>query len=256
MKKTNFKIAAVSFVMVTIALAVAFSCKPSKQTAAAGEGVVQKLAANINGTGRAMEFTFEKGKSFNHPTFAIWLEDTTGRFIQTLFVTRSFGSGTFNYGDKSEGQWKPGQVRRPAALPYWSHKAGAAKGMTNYIPDKTNPVPDAYTGATPAGNFTLDTRSDKETPAVAKVFMEINQTWDWNEYWTNNKYPNDPEYKTSCQPAVVYSAVVDTRKPGMKVELKPVGRSHHSGADGNLYTDLNTITTALYIAEKVIVEVK
>lgn len=256
MKRNNFKIVAVTLVMAAIAMTVTFSCKPSKQTASASETAIQKISANVNGTGRALDFSFEKGKSFNHPTFVIWMEDTAGRFIQTLFVTRSFGSGTFTYGDKSEGQWKPGQVRRPAALPYWSHKAGAVKGMTNYIPDVNNPVPDAYTGATPAGNFTLDARSDKETPAVVKVFMEINQTWDWNEYWTNNKYPGDIEYKTSCQPAVVYSAIVDTRKPGAMVELKPVGRSHYSGADGNLYTDLNTITTALHIAEKVTVAVK
>lgn len=256
MNKKHFNTGAVVVVFFTLALTVASSCKPSKQASSVGEGDTQKFSVNINGTGNALEIAFEKGKSFNHPTFSIWLEDTTGRFIQTLFVTRSFGSGTFTYGDKSEGQWKPGQVRRPAALPYWSHKAGAAKGLANYIPDASNPVPDAYTGATPKGNFVIETRADIATARFVKVVMEINQTWDWNEYWTNNKYPDDNEYKTSCQPALVYAAVVDTRNPGYKVEMKPVGRSHYSGADGKLYSDLNTLTTALHIAEKVTVEVK
>jgi hypothetical protein len=256
MKEINPKIVALMIVMAVIATTIAFSCKSSKQTGTNGEGTIQKISGNINGTGKTLEFTFIRGKSFNHPTFVIWLEDTSGRFIQTLFVTSSFGSGTFNYGDKSEGQWKPGPVKRLAALPYWSHKAGAAKGLDNYIPDITNPVPDAYSGATPAGNFDLETRSDIQTTQFVKVFMEINQTWDWNEYWTNNKYPDDTDYKTSCQPAVVYSAIVDMQKPGNVAELIPFGRSHYSGANGDLYTDLNTLTTALHIAERITVKVK
>lgn len=256
MKKANHNIAAYTLVMAFIAVAFATSCRPSKESGITGSETFQKITGNINGSGKALELTFTKGPSFNHPTFAIWLEDTSGRFIQTLFITRSFGSGTFYYGDKSGGQWKPGQVKRPASLPYWSHKAGAAKGIANYIPDKKNPVPDAYTGATPKGNFALETRSDKGTPRFVKVFMEINQTWDWNEYWTNNKYPDDTEYKTSCQPAVVYAAVIDMEKPGETAVLKPIGRSHHSGADGNLYTDLSTLSTALHIAEKITAEVK
>ena len=256
MKKINIKTAAYSLAMAALVMSVSFSCKPSKQATATGEAATEKISSNMNGTGKVMEITFEKGKAFNHPTFAIWIEDTAGKFIQTLFVTRSFGSGTFTYGDKSGGHWKPGQVKRPAALPNWSHKAGSEKGMVNYIPDQSNPLPDAYTGATPAGNFALETRANKETARYVKVFMEINQTWDWNEYWTNNKYPDNFEYKTSCQPAVVYSAVVDIQKPGSAVELKPVGHSHYSGDNGNLYTDLNTITTALHIADKVTVTVK
>ena len=41
--------------------------------------------------------------------------------------------------------------------------------------------------------------------------MEINQNWDWNEYWTNDKYPDDENYKMSCQPALVYEAVIDSK---------------------------------------------
>jgi hypothetical protein len=87
------------------------------------------------------------------------------------------------------------------------------------------------------------------------ILFEINQTWDWNEFWTNNKYPDDEEYKTSCQPALVYSTYIDMNKLQDVFAMKAIGRSHHSGSDGKLYDDLQTLTTALHIAEKIEVRV-
>jgi hypothetical protein len=243
------------FIQTSIFIAGTISCK----TAGTGTGdipvIVEKLVSNLNGTGVPIELSLTKGKSYNHPTFAVWLEDTEGHFLQTLFVTRSFGSGTFRYGDTSRGVWKPGQVSRPAALPYWSHRTGKVKGPDPYIPDAEHPIPDAITAATPKGSFLLKTRGEKENPATVRLFLEINQTWDWNSFWTNNKFPDDREYKTSCQPAVVYAATIDLNSRGRSFELLPTGRSSHSGADGKLYTDLETLTTALQIAEKITVSV-
>jgi hypothetical protein len=236
-------------------IAGTISCK----TAGTGTGdsrvTVEEMVSNLNGTGVPLELSLTKGKSYNHPTFAVWLEDTEGHFLQTLFVTRSFGSGTFTFGDASQGGWKPGQVRRPAALPYWSHRAGLMKGLDTYIPDTEHPVPDAFTSATPKGSFLLKTRGEKKNPAIVRLFLEINQTWDWNSFWTNNKFPDDREYKTSCQPAVVYTATIDLNSRGTSYDLLPAGRSSHSGADGNLYADLETLTTALHIADKITVVV-
>jgi len=86
--------------------------------------------------------------------------------------------------------------------------------------------------------------------------MEINQPWDWNEYWNNTLYTDELDYKSSCQPAVVYSALVDFDGPAMEIAMKPVGHSHYSGKNGELYTDLSTITTALHIAEVIKVTLK
>jgi hypothetical protein len=243
------------FIQAFLFIAGTISCK----TAGTGTGdsrvTVEELVSNLNETGVPLELSLTKGKYYNHPTFAVWLEDPEGHFLQTLFVTRSFGSGTFRYGDASGGVWKPGQVRRPAALPYWSHRMGTAKGTDTYVPDAEHPVPDAITAATPKGSFLLKTRGEKENPKIVRLFMEINQTWDWNSFWTNNKFPDDREYKTSCQPAVVYSATIDLNSRGTSYQLLPVGRSSHSGADGKLYTDLETLTTALHIAEKITVNI-
>ena len=107
---------------------------------------------------------------------------------------------------------------------------------------------DAYTGATPDGDFGVTTRFDKPISGKFRILFEINQTWDWNEYWTNNKYPDDEEYKTSCQPALVYMCEIDTDNPEPEYKLRVIGHSHYSGRDGRLYTDISTMTTALQIA--------
>jgi len=246
-----------SFKTAAILTSLAFtSCAAPTQTNKGNTDVVENLVSNINGNGTSFEFSFKKGPSFNHPTFVVWLEDTAGNFVQTLFVTKSFGTGTFAHGEKSGSKWKPGQVSRPAALPYWSHKAGLKKGIAQYVPDSTNAVPDAYTGATPKGSFALQTKGDRNYLDKMKILFEINQTWDWNLYWTNTKYPDDMEYNTSCQPAVVYAATIDMHNIGKPVQLTPIGRSSHNGSDGKLYTDLNTLTTALEIAQSITMTLK
>jgi hypothetical protein len=253
MKKQIFSF--MIFIQAFLFIEGTISCKTAGSGAGDSRVTVEELVSNLNGTGVPLKLSLTKGKSYNHPTFAVWMEDTEGHFLQTLFVTRSFGSGTFRYGEPSGGVWKPGQVRRPAALPYWSHRTGNMKGLDTYVPDAEHPVPDAITAATPKGSFSLNTRGEKENPRIVKLFLEINQTWDWNFFWTNNKFPDDREYKTSCQPAVVYATTIDLNSRGTSYELLPVGRSSHSGDDGKLYTDLETLTTALHIAEKITVNI-
>lgn len=236
-----------------------FSCKPGsegKSSKSRKADTVVVITSNAEGAGRSIEIEMLKGKSHNHPTFAVWIEDTTGSYIQTLFVTSAIGQGIFKYGDNSSGTWKPGEVRRPAAIPYWAHKRGILSDNGLLVPTPRNKVPDAYSGATPEGSFKLSTRPDSLLKGKVKILFEVNQPWDFNEYWTNSLYPDDMDYKTSCQPAIVYSAWVDLDDPGSRVEMKPVGHSHYSGKSGELFTDLSTITSALYIADKIFVTVK
>jgi len=201
-------------------------------------------------SGTRLSFQFEKGKRHNHPLMAIWLADENGRYIQTLYVAESIGKGNFRRVDRSTGKWQSGEIQRPATLPYWGHQRGIKNEYGNYLPSAKQPVVDAYTGATPPGSFDYQLTTEDKLEGRYQVFMEINQSWDWNEYWHNDKFPDDKEYKTSSQPAVVYQAWIDTRTGNRRVELKPVGRSHHSGRDGQLYTDLSTLTTAMEIVKK------
>jgi len=210
---------------------------------------------NIEGKGSMLEVSFTKGKNHNYPLIAIWIEDINGQYVQTLYVSQSIAYGTFDHGTTSKGKWMPGEILRPAALPYWGHKRGVKSPEGYFLPTKDNPVPDAYTGASPQGSFILRTKTDAPLAYPFKVMLEINQSWDWNPYWTNNKFPDDPEYKTSSQPAVVYQAIIDNKDGKKAFEMMPVGRSHYSGKDGKLYDDLSTLTTALKIADKITVTI-
>jgi hypothetical protein len=87
------------------------------------------------------------------------------------------------------------------------------------------------------------------------VYFEINQTWDWNNYWSNNKYPDDEDYKTSCQPALVYRIMLSRHDVGQFKKLELIGHSHYSGKDGQIYSDLSTITTAKEITASVSVRI-
>jgi hypothetical protein len=205
--------------------------------------------------GTPITIQFEKGKDHNHPLIAIWLADETGNYIQTLYVSESIGKGVFKHANRSNGKWLEGDIQRPASLPYWAHQRNVVNEFGSYNPTKKHPVIDACTGATPAASFILHTKTVKPLYGKYKIMLELNQSWDWNEYWTNDKYPADADYKTSSQPAVVYSVDIDTNNPKPQYVMKPIGHSHYSGADGSLNPDLSTLTTALRIAKKIIMRI-
>jgi hypothetical protein len=125
-----------------------------------------------------------------------------------------------------------------------------------YIPTPENPMPDAVSGPTPPGNFTMTSKSSVKPPSVFKLLLEINQPWDWNEYWTNTRFPDDVNYMTSSQPAVVYEAVIDINSGQKEFVMVPVGHSHYSGLDGSLTADLSSLTTALQIVKSIRISIE
>ena len=216
----------------------------------------EKIESNINGSGYIFEFQFTAGKEHNHPTMALWIEDTQGNFIQPLFVTSGFAHGVYNYGKQEENQWVRGTKLYRAALPYFVHKwtkMNAGQGFK--IPSPENPVNDAYTGATPKSDFLLETRSDNKSMTKFRLILEVNQTWDFNDYWHNAKFPEDNDYKTSCQPSLVYAVDIDIASLMDSYVMNPIGHGHYSGKDGRLYTDISTLTTAKEIFEKIEVHI-
>jgi len=199
---------------------------------------------------------FQWGQAFNHPTFALWVETLDGKFIKTVYATESISTGIWPYGEIEPGKWKPkpGNQVRPAALPYWLHKRSKNK-LKPLLPTPENPLPDAITSATPKSNFRLKTGVGPEVPRKFRFLVEINQTWDWNDYWTNNKFPDNQDYKTSAQPAVVYAVNIDLTDKMTEYYLNPIGHSHYSGKNGLLYTDLSTLTTAMNIVKSIKIEI-
>jgi hypothetical protein len=250
--KPAFTLAFLLIIMIT-GTNLSIAQKAGKNASSPG---TETIRTNIHGMGLGLSVVFKKGPEHNHPLMAIWMEDPDGNYIQTLYVAKSIATGIFNYGDKSSGKWQPGEMLRPAALPYWSHKRNVMNDKGNYMPGKGFEVADAYSGATPKADFRLLTRTDSVITSKFRILCEINQSWDWNDHWTNTMYPDDIEYKSSSQPAVVYAAEVDPFMEGTVVKLLPIGRSHQSGSDGKLYYDLETLTTALKIISEISVTVE
>src|SRR5690554_6259047 len=64
---------------------------------------------------REVEIEFQKGRAFNHPSFAVWIEDPEGNYIETLYVTAYVAKGRYGFGEIEPGKWKnePGDARRP-----------------------------------------------------------------------------------------------------------------------------------------------
>lgn len=235
-------------IFLTAIIAILASCSNRAKTTISEK--TETLQTTPYEEGIPVSIHFDKGNEYYHPLIVFWIEDTEGNYLKTLYATKSIATGTYRYGVESGKKWTLGERRRPAALPYWGHKRGFKAPDGLYIPTPKQPLPDAITGATPKNNFIINSKISPELKKFV-VYMEINQTWDWNQHWHNNLYPNDDEYKTSCQPALVYKVEVDLTSTQKKFMLKPAGHSHPSGKTGELFTDLSTFSTALEIAKEV-----
>ncbi len=226
--------------------------KPEKDK----DPLTDTLYTNKDGLGIDVIVSLTEGKNYNHPLIAVWVETLDEEYLQTLYVSNSIAKGVYEHGDASQGKWLPGEKRRPAALPYWSHQRNVKESDGLYIPTSKTPMPDAYSGATPLNDFMLITKTDKKPVGKFRLMFEINQPFDFNEFWHNTLYPDDENYKTSGQPSIIYSVTIDTEKPEKIYFLNPIGHGHFSGSTGDLFTDLSTLSTALEIVEKIQVHLK
>lgn len=205
--------------------------------------------------GTRLEIVFHKGLEHYYPLMAIWVEDMHGHYMHPLYVAQSMARGVFRHARYEDQAWKPGEKKIPSALPYWGHRRSAESSDSLYLPTPEHPLPDAYTGATPTGDFVLKTTVADSVGSRFRILFEINQSWDWNEYWYNSKYPGNQEYMKSAQPALVYQAVIEGSSSGKTYRMNPIGHSHPYGETGELYEDLSTLTTALRIADRIEVRV-
>lgn len=199
----------------------------------------------------------KKGKAFQYPLFAVWAEDSTGNYIETLYISRVISSSKYDYGKKTGEKWEAAIVRRPESLPYWSHKRGIKAKDGLYIPLGKSPDLDGVSGATPTSNFILNLKSKRRNLHNYRIFLEVNQSYDWNEYYSKKRFPNDAIYSGSGrvgQPSLIYAATVTPDNTHYIMKL--TGHGHHSGKDGKLYPDVSKITTAKDIAERIILTVK
>ena len=182
----------------------------------------------------------------NPPTFAIWVEDTSGNYLSTIFAT---------YKIATESWLSNNGNRRKESLPHWCYRRNVIYDDGLLLPTKKEPLPDGITGATPKKNKEIQVcLKDFSNPIVIKA--EFNHSIDFNDYFPKNAKEEDDNYSGgemgSGQPALIYA---DTIYPTQTiVNLKLIGRSSSDGTDGNIYTDLEKITTAKNIVKNITVE--
>ena len=179
------------------------------------------------------------------PQMVVWIEDMQGQYLETIYATGKIAANGWQKVDFWNADDEP--IRRPEALPIWAHARGQQYGDGYFVPTKENPLPDGISGATPRGNYQVHTKLPTGHGNL-RVRMEVNRSFDYNDVWHENAFPNDPIYSNngnSGQPSVLYEGYLNPNSPSSKTLLYPVGHGHYSGKDGKVYPNLATLDTGL-----------
>jgi hypothetical protein len=232
---------------------------------------------------RDIRVEFKKGGAFMWPQYAIWIESIDGAFVQPVYVTDSIATNTFkntvwlkdtskvlDYNPlKTEGVkfWDifskktdenaSNNRSRKESLPVFLHKLKS--DTSKLINEEEMAILDGFTGATITDNFIISQKLKNNDLSVFNVYLEINQSFDFNQYYSSDRFPDDPVYSGdgfSAQPSVIYRAHVDLDSGSNIYPMILVGHGHHSGGDGLIDTDMSNITTALDLVDRVLVDVK
>ena len=161
------------------------------------------------------------------PQLALWIENGNGEYIATIYVSSK----------STRRNW------RPEALPVWRHK------MQNDDPINI----DAVSSATPkAEQFPVPAYIDGDLLVEGQeynVFLEINNSFDFNDFWSRNKTG------VNGQPSLVYHGrFVGGEKHN--VVLTTIGHGSFDGSNGNITNGFEGFTTALTIISNVYIMFK
>ena len=195
-------------------------------------------------------------KEKREPQIALWLEDSGGNYIRTLYVTERAGHKSWIFGPK-EG--------RPESLPVWygASKSGStvskaeaspsspasssgtkASPSTASAPSLTRSL-DAVTGATPKSELNLTVQIE-ESDYIIKA--EFNNSFDYNDFYTKKNSG------VNGQPSVVYSAKIPANlTAGQEITLDFAGTGSLTGGDGSISKNTQNLTTAKEIVNSVTV---
>lgn len=157
------------------------------------------------------------------PQIAVWVEDSDGTYVDTLFVTKKAS------GNKWIGSPKDG---RPESLPDWYR----AKGQNPAEKISKDEV-DATTSATPKKGIVISKDLELEKGKTYVFKCQANQSFDYNDYYTKKNSGVDG------QPAVLYAG--EMIPDGTEKEIKLM-----------LNNKSEFITTADKIIESIYVVVK
>jgi hypothetical protein len=114
-------------------------------------------AQNSVSSGIEISFTYNYQTGFSSNQFAVWIEDSEGKLVRTLFATRFTAA---------LGGWE----KRPLSIPLWVKKSGVSTLSKKEI--------DAFTGATPRTSTLryrwdgLDKNGNRAETGEYQIFLE------------------------------------------------------------------------------------
>ena len=157
------------------------------------------------------------------PQIAVWIEDSDGTYVGTLFVTKKAS------GNKWIGSPKDG---RPESLPDWYK----SKGQNPAVKISKDDL-DATTSATPKKGIVISKDLELEKGKTYVFKCQANQSFDYNEYYTKKNSGVDG------QPAVLYAGemIPDGTEKEIKLEF--------SGSREKL-TTADKIIESIYVVVK------
>jgi hypothetical protein len=89
--------------------------------------------------------------------------------------------------------------------------------------------------------------------------VEVNVAFDENEYYSEYDFPDDSLYHGGTgllgQPSIIYSATISRADRNHYYILEMQGHGHHSGGTGELIREVESLTTAKYVVERIVVGV-
>ncbi len=183
-------------------------------------------------TGRPISITIEDGNAWYSyyegirqlPQIAVWLEDKSGKFLETLYITAFFGrqrTGNYTFENVVFGR---------GTLPFW---IGRQYTKTSSYPTRNNPIPDSITMPTPRAKFILNTKVPYRIEE-AYIYIEVDSRGD-----SNPSYP-DLSYG---QPSIIYRALVDFKQQNKVFNFTIVG-STLKDDEGHYIKTLKGVTSA------------
>ncbi len=184
------------------------------------------------------------------PQMAIWMEDLSGNYISTIYVTHTIATQSWT---------AAGGDRRKSALPVWCHSRGIQYPDGLYLPTKDKPVTDGISGATPKGSYDVKIRPAGDLRQFV-VKIEVNHSTDWNDHYPKSAKEGDTNYSGgkggSGQPAIVYSAEIDLNTGQKQYTATLLGHSSPDGSNGDIYPDTSSLTSALNIVKEITINIQ
>ncbi len=183
--------------------------------------------------------------SGSRPQIAIWAESKNGSLIETLFLSEKVAF-------REHLEWGDHALDRVDVLPIWRHRYTLKTGIS---PDGDV---NAYSGATPEHSFSLNSYLETDADQF-NLYVEVNAPNDPNDFFNSSHEPSHSGYMKPGlgQPSIVYATHL---KPEDQAKYHLMNRIGHGGSsskqDGNIHYDLQALTTANRLIEKILVRVE